>query len=79
MYVKMLTTAAGPDAIYLTGKTYNVPSAKAKAWIKEGYALLDVNPKKVTRVPPQPDPEDIPELPEDEDLQETGEDEEDGD
>ena len=38
MRIKMLTTAAGPDGVYLAGQVVNVNDKLAEAFIAGGYA-----------------------------------------
>jgi hypothetical protein len=38
MRIKMLTTAAGPDGVYLAGQVVNVYDKLAEAFIAGGYA-----------------------------------------
>lgn len=76
MLVEMITLAASPEAVLEPGKTYNLPKAQAQDFVKAGAARYNPHPKKVMRVPPQPDPEDVPELPEEDELTEAEDDNE---
>ncbi len=71
MLVQMITTAASPSKVLESGKTYNLGTAEAKMFIAAGAARLGTG--KPTRVPPQPDPEDVPDVPEDDEATESEE------
>jgi len=45
MKVRMLTTSAGPDGVFMAGEIINVSSAKGRELIKGGYAQLVDEPK----------------------------------
>lgn len=47
MRVKMLTTAAGPDGVFLAGQVVDVDDRLAKAFIAGGYAEYLEEPKQV--------------------------------
>ncbi len=66
MLVQMLTLAASPAMILQAGSVYNLPKTLATDLLKGNYAKLPDGTRKPTRLPAQPDPEDVPELPEDE-------------
>lgn len=54
MKIKMRVTAAGPDGCYDAGFVYNVPDAKAKAYIAGGYATLVDDPAVEVAADPAP-------------------------
>lgn len=67
MKVKMLATAADESRILRAGLVYNLPAEEAAILCKGSavpgigaYAVPAPDAKKVERIPPQPDPEDIP-------------------
>ena len=69
MRITMRTLAAGPDRVLEAGKTYNVPAEVAQPFLDATppYAVLAKSTDKVTKLPLQPDPEDLPEQDIDED------------
>lgn len=65
-HVKMQATAASPQRILDAGRVYRLSDSEAAELVKGGFARYEDAPKKVDRIPPQPDPEDVtPELEDD--------------
>lgn len=61
MKIRMFTTAAGPDGVFQAGKVYNLPKAKANAYLKAGSAHLVEEPKEKPKPEPKPETEPKPE------------------